>query len=140
MSNEMNALPLFTELGLSEKVEKVLKSVGYETPTPIQAQIIPHMLSGKDVVGQAQTGTGKTAAFAMPILSRIDISLKKPQFLILAPTRELAIQVAEAFQKYAKYIKDFHVLPIYGGQDIEGQLKRLKRGAHVVVEIGRAHV
>ncbi len=133
MSNEMNALPLFTELGLSEKVEKVLKSVGYETPTPIQAQIIPHMLSGKDVVGQAQTGTGKTAAFAMPILSRIDITLKKPQFLILAPTRELAIQVAEAFQKYAKYIKDFHVLPIYGGQDIEGQLKRLKRGAHVVV-------
>lgn len=133
MSNEMNALPLFTELGLSETVEKVLKSVGYETPTPIQAQIIPHMLSGKDVVGQAQTGTGKTAAFAMPILSRIDTNLKKPQFLILAPTRELAIQVAEAFQKYAKYIEDFHVLPIYGGQDIEGQLKRLKRGVHVVV-------
>jgi len=133
MSNETNALPAFCDLGLSEKVEKVLNSLGYETPTPIQAQIIPHVLEGRDVMGQAQTGTGKTAAFAMPILSRIDFKIKNPQVLVLAPTRELAIQVAEAFQSYAKYIKDFHVLPIYGGQDIEGQLRRLKRGVHVVV-------
>ena len=133
MSSENNSLRTFFELGLSEKVQRVLNDVGYETPTPIQAQIIPHMLNGKDVVGQAQTGTGKTAAFALPILSHIDIKSKNIQILVLAPTRELAIQVAEAFQKYAGKIKDFHVLPVYGGQDIEGQLRRLKRGVHVVV-------
>ena len=133
MSEEKDLLPAFVDLGLSEKVQKVLDDVGYETPTPIQAQIIPYMLEGKDVVGQAQTGTGKTAAFALPILSRMDIKSKNIQILVLTPTRELAIQVAEAFQKYAGKIKDFHVLPIYGGQDIEGQLRRLKRGVHVVV-------
>ncbi|MEJ2054389.1 MAG: DEAD/DEAH box helicase [Calditrichaceae bacterium] len=123
----------FFKLGLSEKVQKVLNEVGYETPTPIQAQIIPLILSGKDVVGQAQTGTGKTAAFALPVLSRIDIKLRKPQVLTLVPTRELAIQVAEAFHRYAGKIKDFQVLPVYGGQDIDGQLRRLRRGIHVVV-------
>ncbi|MCK5076531.1 MAG: DEAD/DEAH box helicase, partial [Calditrichia bacterium] len=123
----------FTDFGLSKPVLKALDIVGYEVPTPIQAMTIPLVLAGKDLMGQAQTGTGKTAAFAMPLLSQIDLKKLKPQVLVLTPTRELAIQVAEAFQKYASKMKDFHVLPIYGGQDIGGQLRRLKRGVHVVV-------
>jgi len=130
---EESTAPVFNDLALSKPVFKALADVGYETPTPIQAEIIPYMLEGKDVVGQAQTGTGKTAAFALPILTQIDTKNGRPQALVLAPTRELAIQVAEAFQRYAKHIKNFHVLPIYGGQDIEGQLRRLKRGVQVVV-------
>jgi ATP-dependent RNA helicase DeaD len=110
-----------------------LTAVGYETPTPIQAQTIPALLGGADLLGQAQTGTGKTAAFALPILSKIDVELRATQALILAPTRELAIQVAEAFQKYAAKMPGFNVLPIYGGQSYTPQLKGLKRGAHVVV-------
>ena len=132
MSNDI-PLPSFHELGLIEPVIKVLDDVGYETPSPIQAQVIPYMLQGNDVLGQAQTGTGKTAAFALPILSKIDLKQKDPQVLILAPTRELALQVAEAFQRYAGHLKGFHVLPIYGGQDYSTQLRQLKRGAHVVV-------
>ncbi|MDQ6988878.1 MAG: DEAD/DEAH box helicase [Mariprofundaceae bacterium] len=123
----------FTDLGLSPDILKGLEKVGYETPSPIQAEIIPYVLQGKDVLGQAQTGTGKTAAFALPILSKIDLNQKDPQVLVLAPTRELAIQVAEAFQKYASFMKGFHVLPIYGGQSYDGQLRQLRRGAHVVV-------
>lgn len=133
MSIDVSLIPSFHDLALIEPVLKVLDDVGYETPSPIQAQVIPHMLKGKDVLGQAQTGTGKTAAFALPILSRIDLKQKDPQALILAPTRELAIQVAEAFQRYAGHLKGFHVLPIYGGQDYSTQLRSLKRGAHVVV-------
>ena len=133
MSNDVTPLPAFRDLGLIDQVLKVLDDVGYETPTPIQAKVIPFMLAGKDVLGQAQTGTGKTAAFALPILSRIDLDEKDPQVLVLAPTRELAIQVAEAFQGYAAHLKGFHVLPIYGGQDYSSQLRQLKRGAHVVV-------
>ena len=133
MTNELSTEPAFRDLGLIEPVLKVLDDVGYETPTPIQARVIPHMLEGKDVLGQAQTGTGKTAAFALPILSRIDLNQKEPQVLVLAPTRELAIQVAEAFQRYAGHLRGFHVLPIYGGQDYTSQLRQLKRGAHVVV-------
>ncbi|MEQ1637343.1 MAG: DEAD/DEAH box helicase [Methylococcales bacterium] len=133
MSNDELIIPSFNNLALSEPVLKALKDVGYETPSPIQAQIIPFILDGRDVLGQAQTGTGKTAAFALPILSRINIKQQDPQVLVLAPTRELAIQVAEAFQRYAAHIKGFHVLPIYGGQDYTTQLKQLKRGAHVVV-------
>ena len=124
---------LFKDLNLSDPVLKSLDSVGYETPTPIQARTIPPLLLGKDVLGEAQTGTGKTAAFALPILSRIDTKKKIPQVLVLAPTRELAIQVAEAFQRYASKIKGFHVLPVYGGQDYSGQIRALKRGVHVVV-------
>ncbi len=112
---------------------KSLDEVGYETPSPIQAQTIPLLLDGKDVIGQAQTGTGKTAAFALPILSNLDIKQKPVQVLVLTPTRELAIQVAEAFQKYATYVKGFHVLPVYGGQDYRGQIRALQRGVHVVV-------
>jgi len=123
----------FNELELSKPVLRALDEVGYETPTPIQAQTIPHILAGKDVLGQAQTGTGKTAAFALPLLSHINLKKVKPQVLVLAPTRELAIQVAEAFQRYAAHMKGFHVIPVYGGQDIVGQLRRLKRGVHVVV-------
>jgi len=133
MSNDVSPSPSFRDLALIEPVLRALDDVGYETPSPIQAQVIPHMMQGKDVLGQAQTGTGKTAAFALPILSRIDIKQKEPQVLILAPTRELAIQVAEAFQRYAAHLKGFHVLPIYGGQDYSTQLRQLKRGAHVVV-------
>lgn len=123
----------FTDLGLSPDVLKGLEKVGYETPSPIQAEVIPHVVEGRDVLGQAQTGTGKTAAFALPVLSKIDLSQKNPQVLVLAPTRELAIQVAEAFQTYASQMKGFHVLPIYGGASYDGQLKQLKRGVHVVV-------
>ena len=126
-------LPQFSELNLSAAVLKVIKEVGYETPSPIQAATIPLLLANRDVLGQAQTGTGKTAAFALPILSNIDIKQHSPQALVLAPTRELAIQVAEAFQTYAAHIKDFHVLPIYGGQSYGPQLSALRRGVHVIV-------
>ena len=123
----------FSELGLSEPVLSALRQIGYEQPTPIQEQSIPPLLEGRDLLGTAQTGTGKTAAFAMPLLSRLDPKRSKPQVLVLAPTRELAIQVAEAFQTYAAGIPGFHVLPIYGGQSMGIQLKQLSRGAHVVV-------
>jgi ATP-dependent RNA helicase DeaD len=133
MTDKIKSINGFEELGLAPAVLKVLNDVGYETPTPIQQQIIPEILSGQDVIGQAQTGTGKTAAFALPLLSRIDLKLKRPQVLVLTPTRELAIQVAESFQRYAGRLNGFHVLPIYGGQDYERQFRRLKQGTHVVV-------
>jgi ATP-dependent RNA helicase DeaD len=114
-------------------VLKALEDVGYESPSPIQAETIPYLLAGRDLVGQAQTGTGKTAAFALPILSQLNPGTAGVQTLVLAPTRELAIQVAEAFQKYAKHMPGFHVLPIYGGQSYEPQLASLRRGVHVVV-------
>ncbi len=123
----------FAALSLSAPLLQALSDVGYEAPSPIQAATIPPLMEGRDLVGQAQTGTGKTAAFALPILSRIDTTLPHPQALVLAPTRELAIQVAEAFQKYATHLPGFHVLPIYGGQGYGSQLHGLKRGAHVVV-------
>ncbi|MFZ5638299.1 MAG: DEAD/DEAH box helicase [Pseudomonadota bacterium] len=123
----------FADLGLSEAVMAAVAEVGYETPSPIQAATIPALLEGRDVLGQAQTGTGKTAAFALPLLSRLDLRQGKPQVLVLAPTRELAIQVAEAFQRYAHKLPGFHVLPIYGGQSYYPQLQALKRGVHVVV-------
>ncbi|MET4568266.1 DEAD/DEAH box helicase [Rhodanobacter soli] len=123
----------FGALALHPDVLRVLADVGYESPSPIQAATIPPLLEGRDVLGQAQTGTGKTAAFALPILSRISPRAGKPQALVLAPTRELAIQVAEAFQRYAAHIPGFQVLPIYGGQSYGPQLHSLKRGVHVVV-------
>ncbi len=123
----------FDALGLHNQILKAVEEVGYETPSPIQAQCIPPLLEGHDLLGQAQTGTGKTAAFALPLLSRIDTKSKQPQLLVLAPTRELAIQVAEAFQKYAHHLKNFHVLPIYGGQSYDVQLRQLRRGVQVVV-------
>ena len=123
----------FSALDLSQPVLKAIQQLGYEQPTPIQAQCIPLLLDKKNLLGTAQTGTGKTAAFALPLLSSIDEKQKTPQILVLTPTRELAIQVAEAFQSYAKHLKGFHVLPIYGGADIRSQLKGLKRGAQVIV-------
>ena len=123
----------FDDLNLSKPVMKAINEVGYETPSPIQEKMIPHMMEGKDVIGQAQTGTGKTAAFALPILSKISTKEGPPQVLVLAPTRELAIQVAEAFQRYACHIKGFHVLPIYGGQEYGSQLRQLRRGPQVIV-------
>jgi ATP-dependent RNA helicase DeaD len=135
MSDPTPAVPetSFADLGLPAPLLKALNDVGYETPSPIQAQTIPPLLQGKDVLGQAQTGTGKTAAFALPVLARIDLHRKLPQALVLAPTRELAIQVAEAFQKYASHMRGFHVLPIYGGQEYGPQLHALRRGVHVIV-------
>ena len=123
----------FDDLGLDRRVLKALRDVGYESPSPIQAQTIPVLMAGRDIVGLAQTGTGKTAAFALPILSQIDLKGPTPQALVLAPTRELVLQVAEAFGRYAHHIKDLHVLPIYGGQAYAPQLAGLRRGAHVVV-------
>jgi ATP-dependent RNA helicase DeaD len=125
--------PRFDELGLHPKVLKALTDVGYETPSPIQAETIPLLLDNQHVVGLAQTGTGKTAAFALPILSRIDISDATPQALVLAPTRELALQVSEAFERYAAHLKGLHVLPVYGGQGYGVQLSALRRGVHVIV-------
>jgi len=125
--------PAFSELGLSDAVLKALKDVGYETPSAIQAATIPLLLEGRDVVGLAQTGTGKTAAFALPIVSRLDVSQKNPQALVLSPTRELALQVSEAFESYMAHVRGAHVLPIYGGQGYGVQLSALRRGVHVVV-------
>ncbi|MFN3988258.1 MAG: DEAD/DEAH box helicase [Rhodocyclaceae bacterium] len=123
----------FAQLELRPALLQALSEVGYETPSPIQAACIPHLLAGHDLLGEAQTGTGKTAAFALPLLERIDTKVRRPQLLVLTPTRELAIQVAEAFQRYAKYLPDFHVLPVYGGQSMVVQLRQLDRGVHVVV-------
>jgi len=123
----------FRDLKLSEPLIRVLDEIGYETPTPIQRQAIPLLLTGRDILGHAPTGTGKTAAFALPLLSSIDVQNKNIQVLTLTPTRELAIQVAEAFQHYAAHIKGFHVLPVYGGQEYGGQIRQLKRGVQVVV-------
>ncbi|GAA5176042.1 DEAD/DEAH box helicase [Niveibacterium umoris] len=128
-----NTPTTFAELGLPEALLRALADVGYETPSPIQAACIPLLLEGNDIIGEAQTGTGKTAAFALPLLSRIDIAERRPQALVLTPTRELAIQVAEALQKYAHHLPGFHVLPIYGGQSMVVQLRALSRGPQVIV-------
>jgi len=131
MNNEKTSS--FDQLGLQKPILKVLDEIGYENPSAIQAQTIPLILEGRDVLGQAQTGTGKTAAFALPLISRLNLKKKDPQVLVLTPTRELAIQVSEAFQKYAHHMKGFHVLPIYGGQDYGVQIRALQRGVQVVV-------
>ncbi|WP_299595775.1 DEAD/DEAH box helicase [uncultured Microbulbifer sp.] len=123
----------FDQLGLPTQILEAVTKLGYETPSPIQSQTIPSLLGGRDVLGQAQTGTGKTAAFALPLLANLDLKSKRPQALVLAPTRELAIQVAEACQSYASNLKGFHVAPIYGGADYRGQIQQLKRGVQLVV-------
>jgi len=125
--------PGFAELSLAPAIARVIEEVGYETPSPIQARSIPPLLAGRDLLGQAQTGTGKTAAFALPLLSRLDPALKSPQILVLTPTRELALQVAEAIQTYARHLPGFQVLPVYGGQNMGQQLRQLERGVQVVV-------
>ncbi|MCD6188477.1 MAG: DEAD/DEAH box helicase [Desulfuromusa sp.] len=131
MSEENN--PSFKELSLAPALLKVIEEVGYESPTPIQSRSIPPLLEGRDLLGQAQTGTGKTAAFSLPLLSRLNPKLKAPQILVLTPTRELALQVAEAMQTYARHLKGFQVLPVYGGQNMGQQLRQLQRGVQAVV-------
>ena len=134
MSTEQpTSTPLFSELGLAAPILKAVQEAGYETPSPIQEKSIPPLSEGRDLLGQAQTGTGKTAAFALPLLSRINVKAKSPQMLVLAPTRELAIQVAEAIQSYARHLKGLHVLPIYGGQSMGIQLRQLQRNPQVIV-------
>jgi len=128
-----NQIPSFKELGLAPAIERVINEVGYETPSPIQARSIPPLLAGQDLLGQAQTGTGKTAAFALPLLSRLDLGKKDPQILVLTPTRELALQVSEAIRTYARHLPGFQVLPVYGGQSMSQQLRQLHRGVHAVV-------
>ncbi len=129
----MSTNQTFADLGLPSTLLSALSALGYETPTPVQESSIPLLLSGEDVLAQAQTGTGKTAAFALPILATMDVALCQPQALVIAPTRELAIQVAEAFKSYSRHLSKFFVTPIYGGQDYQVQLKALKRGSHVIV-------
>lgn len=134
MSTEQSDLiPSFSELGIAPAIVKAIQEAGYETPSPIQAQSISPLLEGRDLLGQAQTGTGKTAAFSLPLLSRLNDRQKTPQMLVLTPTRELAIQVAEAIQGYGRHIKNFHVLPIYGGQSMGIQLRQLQRNPQVIV-------
>ena len=123
----------FADLHIHPEVLRAVDDVGYESPSAVQAATIPAMMAGSDVVGLAQTGTGKTAAFAMPILSKIDTASTDTQALVLAPTRELALQVAEAFRRYGAHLPRINVLPIYGGQSYGVQLAGLKRGAQVVV-------
>src|SRR4051812_40485045 len=123
----------FASLGLSAPLLETLAQLGYEAPTPIQARTIPALLAGRDLIGQAQTGTGKTAAFALPILQQLDLKSRATQALVLTPTRELAMQVSDAMHSYAKKLDGVAVLPVYGGAPIFGQMKHLQRGAHVVV-------
>ncbi|MFT6464915.1 DEAD/DEAH box helicase [Halopseudomonas laoshanensis] len=133
MSDTAPAAPQFADLGLPAPLLEALTSLGYETPSAIQAEAIPTLLAGDDLLGLAQTGTGKTAAFALPVLAGIDVSIRATQALILTPTRELALQVAEAFQRYAQNMRGFSVLALYGGSAFAPQFKALERGAHVVV-------
>ena len=133
MSETPVPIASFRDLSLPAPLLAALEQAGYETPSPIQAQTIPHLLKGFDLLGHAPTGTGKTAAFALPLIARLDIDNPEVQIMVITPTRELAIQVAEALQTYAAKIKGFHVLPIYGGQDYSGQIRQLKRGVHAVV-------
>ena len=123
----------FDELELNPKILRGIKDMGFEEATPIQAQGIPAVLSGRDVIGQAQTGTGKTAAFGIPVLESVDASSHKTQVIILSPTRELAIQVADEIRKLAKYMHGVKVLPVYGGQDISRQIKALKGGVQIII-------
>ena len=133
MTKPKPATTTFRDMKIAEPLLTALDEIGYETPSPIQAQAIPQLLKGLDLLGHAPTGTGKTAAFALPLLSRLDMQDKNVQIMTLTPTRELAIQVAEAYQRYAHHIKGFHVVPIYGGQEYSGQIRQLKRGVQVVV-------
>jgi len=131
---DLNNAPVgFDTLGLPENLVSAVKALGFESSTAIQAQTIPPLLAGKDVLGEAQTGTGKTAAFGLPALAKIDVTIRKPQLMVLAPTRELAIQVAEAIETFAKDMKGLRVATLYGGQSYQPQFQQLERGAQVVV-------
>jgi len=123
----------FEEMGLSEEIQKAVRYMGFEEASPIQAKAIPAMISGIDLIGQAQTGTGKTAAFGIPLLEKVDPKLKKLQAIVLCPTRELAIQVADEIRNLSRYMHGIKVLPIYGGQDIVKQIRSLKSGTQIVI-------
>ena len=129
----MNSFLKFSELNISEEILKAIEDMGFEEPTPIQQLSIPQIMAGRDVTGQAQTGTGKTAAFAIPVIEKTNAGENKVQTIILTPTRELTIQIAEEFNRFLKYREDIRVLPIYGGQPIERQISALRRGIHIVV-------
>ncbi|HKJ64852.1 MAG TPA: DEAD/DEAH box helicase [Desulfopila sp.] len=130
----LTVIPGFADLGLAQPLLKSLEKEGYDVPTPIQAKMIPQVLAGRDVVGQAQTGTGKTAAFALPLLSKLEKGGKRgARILVLAPTRELALQVSESFERYGTYIPNLNVLAVYGGEEYGPQLRELRRGVDVVV-------
>ena len=124
---------LFEDLDLNPQILRAIKEMGFEEATPIQAQSIPAVMSGRDVIGQAQTGTGKTASFGIPLLHKVDPKLKKTQALILCPTRELAIQVSNELHNLAKYMHGIKILPIYGGQEIGKQIRSLKGGVQIIV-------
>ena len=123
----------FDELGLSTQILRAVTEMGFEAASPIQARAIPEVMSGKDVIGQAQTGTGKTAAFGIPMLEKIDPKIKKLQSIVLCPTRELAIQVADEIRRLSKFMHGIKVLPVYGGQDIGKQIRSLKGGVQLVI-------
>ena len=123
----------FEDLSIDNKILRAITDMGFENPSPIQASAIPIALEGKDIIGQAQTGTGKTATFGIPLLQRVNPDEKKLQSIVLCPTRELAIQVSDEFHKMAKYMHGVKIVPIYGGQDIVRQIKALKAGAQVVI-------
>ncbi|MCE1476295.1 DEAD/DEAH family ATP-dependent RNA helicase [Enterobacter hormaechei] len=123
----------FADLGLKAPILEALNDLGYEKPSPIQAECIPHLLSGRDVLGMAQTGSGKTAAFSLPLLNNIDSDLRAPQILVLAPTRELAVQVAEAMTEFSKHMRGVNVVALYGGQRYDVQLRALRQGPQIVV-------
>lgn len=133
MSDPAASTASFGELNLPAPLLGALKEVGYETPSPIQAETIPYLLQGLDLLGHAPTGTGKTAAFALPLLARLDLASRGVRILVLTPTRELAIQVSEAFARYGSQLTGFRVIPIYGGQEYGTQFRQLNRGVHVVV-------
>jgi ATP-dependent RNA helicase DeaD len=132
-TEELDLFMTFEDFGISKEILKAVNELGYETPTPIQADSIPVLLKGKDIIGQAQTGTGKTAAFAIPVLEKLDLSIKSIQAIILCPTRELAIQVAEDFAHLGKYKRGLRTLAVYGGQPIERQIRALKAGVSVII-------
>ncbi|WP_432804501.1 DEAD/DEAH box helicase, partial [Escherichia coli] len=123
----------FADLGLKAPILEALNDLGYEKPSPIQAECIPHLLNGRDVLGMAQTGSGKTAAFSLPLLQNLDPELKAPQILVLAPTRELAVQVAEAMTDFSKHMRGVNVVALYGGQRYDVQLRALRQGPQIVV-------
>ena len=127
----------FADLGLKAPILEALNDLGYEKPSPIQAECIPHLLDGRDVLGMAQTGSGKTAAFSLPLLNNIDPELRAPQILVLAPTRELAVQVAEAMTEFSKHMRGVNVVALYGGQRYDVQLRALRQG-HRLLSVRRA--
>ena len=130
----------FEEMGLEDRILRAVMDMGFEETTPIQAKAIPLQMEGLDIIGQAQTGTGKTAAFGIPLLQKVNPKNKKLQAVALCPTRELAIQVAEELRNLAKYMHGIKVLPIYGGQDIARQIRSLKDGAQVIIGLSLIHI